>query len=192
MALALEQFDNEAPTPTIGGGSGLSHVKDGPLSLRIDTIEHRPVSRNVQGSSAKEHGEAIKVNFTIIGGEQDGVEAHHEWWICNKDNADRFAGELQLIGFDPENWSPKNNRPFSKELEKALKMLPGLQLDAVKDTQDSTRAAGKKTHFLNIRGRTMNKPAVKGKYPDDAKPVDGQPLKFSAEAMNKAVEDAFA
>jgi hypothetical protein len=180
MSGFLDHFDDEAPSPQQGGASKLSKVHDGPVKFRIDTVEQRKGSRSVPGG-AKEHGAIITVNFTVLGGEQDGVEASNEWWVLNKQDRDRYSGDLQVLGFDPENWSPANNRPFSKEVDKAHKLLPGLIVAAEKNSK--TGDNNKVTHFLNVKGRAMN---------GDGKPEDGKPLKFTPEDMNEAVADAFA
>jgi hypothetical protein len=187
VSLNLEHFDTpeNAPVPQQGGSSELAKVNDGALSLRIDSIDHKPGSRQVQGGG-KENGSIITAHFTVIGGPQDGLESAQQWWVLNRQDADRFSGDLQAMGFDSENWHPKNGRPFSKEVEKALKLMPGLQLDAEKNSRerDDAKNKGSKSHYLNIKGRTLD--------PKSKQPLDGKPDKFTAAQLDEAVADAFS
>lgn len=89
--------------------------------------------------------------------------------------AERFGGELKLLGFDTESWKAPL-RPFSVELGKALPKMIGMKFHARK----VTRPDGNRTyHNLDITG--LLKPNA-GKAPAGAPAAGGAPAPAPAPA----------
>ena len=115
---------------------------------------------------------------TVIGGEKDGHEVSWDTWLVGKDGVDKdkiaqVRKELETLGFDVENWTRDNNRPFTSELKKALVAMVGMRFEGNK--KSNKNANGKVYHNLYIDARDKS---------------DGKPEKLGQEEIESVVKQS--
>lgn len=119
-------------------------------------------------------------------GQHEGSVISNPVWLTSIDNAKRFGATLKSFGFDVDNWTPANGRPFSKEFPKAIRWLIGMRVKAKKVTNTVppkfAKDVEKTYHNINFRGRSDVEDSV--------------PRKIGAEQLSQpdpnAEEDPFA
>lgn len=176
MPINLKRFDGNAPAPTKGFENELEKVKDGEYEVAVTAIETKDVEVK------KEAGCLLTLTLVVENGADVGSTFPHKYFLTNQDKINRFCGDLESIGFDPGNWTTANNRPFSDELDKAIRVLKGMKL---KIRKSSKHVEADKTTYHNLY--------VNGRVADaQGKPTDGKPLMIDAAYLNKMNENAFA
>lgn len=104
----------------------------------------------------------------LTAGKHQGHEIQHTLYISDKDSAVRVGRDLKTLGFDCDNWTRANDRPFSQEIMKIGKVLRGLMFKGKKQTNKGTD--GRTFHNLYIQKRLASdgKPTVLGPAELDA------------------------
>lgn len=149
----------------------LDGITDGDYDFEINEAAHKIKT---------EKGMLIlEINMEILTpGKHQGAKVQHAMFITDRDSANRVGKDLTTLGFDCEEWTKANSRPFSQEILKVAKVLKGLRFKGKKATNKSD---GKVYHNLYVNKRLENdgKPARLGPEqldaadPDDPFPVTG-------------------
>lgn len=176
-AADLSDFDNDFTTATkkkfSNGDFDLSDLKDGEYEFDIASAELKsgPMFKFnlVMMSEGPHAGGKIEKCFFLTK-KEDGIPVKNERSLAELREA------LVNLGFDAENWTSENGRPFSKELPKAVVMLAGMRVVAKK------KQGGKK----NDGGHYQNLDFVKRGS------GDGKPEKIGAKELEDASADPFS
>lgn len=152
--------------------SGIENLPDGKYELTVTSAEVK------EGTSTV----TLIRKGAVYGGERDGHKIEWLSFLQGKNGVDERAvrevrKELAGIGFDVDNWTKANGRPFLAELKKACQAMVGLRINLTKKASDS---GGKTWHNAYVDGRCL----------EDGHPVDGKPAQFGAEEMATAAKQA--
>lgn len=171
--MALEDHDDYDDIPA--GGKGLRSLPDGDLLLEIDSAEFK---------ETQDGRDIVKLKVIVLNeGKHKGMTFDHDYWLKKKDKDtkeivvdERKVGtlrkDLKTLGFDEVDWTKAAGRPFKAELQKALLVMPGIQIKAKKSTKDEYANL-----YINGRG-------------EDGKPEKFGPAELAAAA--KADEAPFS
>lgn len=159
MATSMADLDDDMEKDT---RKGLALLSDG---------EHDFVIVNgVQRDTAS--GPVVSLKMTVVGGVHDGLECEHSYFLCKKDGTtntmkrDELKKDLSELGFDVENWTKANERPFSTQLVLAMDVIGGVGFRG-KKKQNGT--------FTNLE--------VKDRSKTDGRPEAFGPAELSPEAV---------
>lgn len=108
----------------------------------------------------------------ISAGLHTGDKVQHAIFVKDKDSAARVGKDLKTLGFDVDEWTKANGRPFSQEFQKVTKCLKGVRF---RGTKKANKSGAKVYHNLYINER-MN--------------TDGLPEVFGPEQLDAADPDA--
>jgi hypothetical protein len=161
MAVDLEQFDDDFNPKNDGGAEILA---DGDYDMEVAEC----------GTKKTSNFFIIEAKFTVIEGPTPpGTTIKHAWFISDRDSANRFGKDMITLGLDADEWTTANERPFSKEVEKAVLLLPGLRFRAKKKANESKDGKGQSKTYHNL-------------YLNKRLETDGRPARFGAEDLNEA------
>lgn len=107
----------------------------------------------------------------LTAGKHQGTKVQHSLFLTDKDSANRIGKDLKTLGFDCDDWTKANSRPFSKEIQKVHKVLKGLRFKGKKQKNDNN---GKTYHNLYINKRLEG---------------DGKPQRLGPEQLDAADPD---
>lgn len=175
--MALEDFDDDFPTATATrGGLDLEKLPDGEYQVSVKALE------------VKEANDLISLKLEILSdGPHAGASVEKTYWMTQKNQQTglkeknerqmvELRKDLTALGFDPDNWTKQNSRPFSVEIRRAANAIPGVCFRAKK------KQGGKKPsapgHYQNL-------------YVEERLPDDGKPLKFTTADLDEANVDPF-
>ena len=137
----LEQYDDDfSPESAILAGPEI--LADGEYDLECVGAENRSVA----GSMIIE----MKLEVTNAG-PQMGLKFKHALWLNKPESVNRVGAELTRLGFDVHLWKKDAGRPFSQEVQKVRRVLPGLRFRAKKRT--SVSSGGKTFQNLDLLKR---------------------------------------
>lgn len=176
--VSLEDFDDDFPTAKPGGYKRgdfeLDALTDGEYVFQIESAELKSSS-------------LFKLNLELVSeGPLAGGKIEHPYFFTKKNpdgtyekNADKIGQlkkDLTTLGFDVENWTKDNSRPFSVELPKTPLALAGMRIVVSKKT-GGKKAGGGNYHNLYIERRGEG---------------DGKPAKIGARELEEANFDPLA
>lgn len=176
MATLADYEDAIDEIPAGGGsyGNDLKTLPDGEYEFEIASGGAAYKSIEKTGSELVE----LKLTLLSENPRQQGKKFNHAYWLTNKNDGGLnevtvgiLKKDLKTLGFDVDNWTKANGRPFFGELKKALKILNGggFAFKAKKATKD------KYAHlYINSRSET-----------------DGRPATFDAKSMEAAAKEPF-
>lgn len=159
--MSLEDFDDDMETTTTA-----ADPKDGDYLFEVVSFDYRD-----NGGGVFEMKSRI-----VTEGPFEGYENKRTFFLTKKDGDSRVANEdarkqvvaaLKSLGFDVENWTRANNRPWSQEFSKAKHAAAGLRF------KGTLKRAGA---YVNVY--------IKGR---DAK-ADGKPEKIGPKEIAEAHE----
>jgi hypothetical protein len=109
-----------------------SSVKDLPIGTYDCEITHAVLER-----TRNENKPIVRIVLTVTGA------GELEWsFILNKQFwVNELCAELVVLGFDAHKWGPKNNRPLSVEIPKALARCAGIRFRARRKDGEPTAAS---------------------------------------------------
>lgn len=135
--MALTDYDDAADNIPAGGiDNGPGALADGEYEFIIDkVVEKETKSGNLF---------AMKL-MVLTDGIFAGRQVNVDYWLTrlNKDigkmevngiNVGNLRQDLGKMGFDEENWTKANGRPFFTEFKKAMLLMEGLRFKAKKAT----------------------------------------------------------
>jgi hypothetical protein len=148
MTAELEQFDNEFTPAPPTATSGPEDLTDGEYLFEVAEARlKKPKGNNILEMAL----------LVLTPGKHEGATIQYATFINNHESAARVGRDLRTLGFDTDEWKKPNGRPFSAEIDKAIKLLPGLRWKGVKKTNKN----GEKTFhniYINERVLTDGKP----------------------------------
>lgn len=169
--MALDKYDDDADQVAPGGRGGLGLLADGnDYDMEIESAELKETTSG---------HDIFKMKLVVIGGPSKvGKEIDYDEFLTTKDKKSGgitisevklgiVKKNLETLGFDSGEWTKANGRPFSKEIAKAILLLPGLRFTASKTTKDG---------YANLKIVARNFTA------------DRKPEKFGPAELNKAQE----
>lgn len=165
---SLADLEDEIETIPAGGGnygSSLKELPDGEYEFGIASA----VSKKIESTGS----ELVEFKLELLtSGRTQGRKYQHSYWLTNKDDGGLNAvsvgilkKDLTTLGFDVENWTKANGRPFFSELKKAVKILNG--------------------GGFAFSGKKVTKSGHANLYVNTRSETDGKPAKFDAAAMDK-------
>lgn len=122
-------------------------------------------------------GPLVKLKLMIFapGSPHDGGKIDRDYWLTEKDrdtgdrvkstrNIDLLKKDLKTLGFDCENWTRGNNRPFSVELDRAMGVISGVRFHGKKSSKPKDNKPGESWHnlYVNARVKDDGRPAAFG------------------------------
>lgn len=122
--MSLEQFDDEMETTVTA-----ADPKDGEYQFEVVSLAYRDnetagglfeLKTRIVGETPYHGYENKRAYFLTKKAEGGGREP-------NEDARKQLVGVLKSLGFDVDNWTRANGRPWSREFEKAAAAAPGLQ-----------------------------------------------------------------
>jgi hypothetical protein len=163
MSVSIADLDDDftkAKEPQRKQGGGLEALPDGEYEFHID------------GGEVKETkaGPMVKLDLVVLapGAPHDGAKCEHTYFLTknngtekNENQIAQLKKDLATLGFDVDNWTRENQRPFSKQLDLALGIIGGVQFKGKKKANSS----GQKTFhnlYVNQRSATDGKPETFG------------------------------
>jgi hypothetical protein len=159
-----DTFEKTSSKREFDGAGGLGKLPDGKHTFEITGAEFKVLVKS----------KIFVLKLAVdVGAER--IEGKKEYWIEGKDGLDEkrlneTKSDLALLGFDVDQWTRANLRPFSSELNRACLVMPGLKFKGSK--KENKGKDGGKT-FVNI-------------YVDARDPDDGRPQKFNGDDLEKA------
>lgn len=172
--LTLADLDDDFPTAKPGGfKSGdfdLSELKDGEYLFSIASAELKKnntifeLTIELLTECPQAGGKIRKTYFFTKKDESSGL------YVKNGDQIGQLKKDLGTLGFDVDNWTKENSRPFSVELPKTCLVLQAMRVVMQK------KQGGKKNateHYQNLyvakRGEGDGKPEkIDAKYLEEA------------------------
>lgn len=166
-----DQFEKATGEKNYGGG-GLAKLPDGKYTYDVLAAQYKKgVNSTIFTLKiAAQVGEAV-------------YEGKHEYWLGRDKNGstewdersiNTLKGDLKTMGFDADEWTRANLRPFGDELTKACRAMVGMKIDGAKKENESK---GKTYTNIYINGRALT---------EDKKTLDGKPAKYNAELIQEA------
>lgn len=161
----LKQFDKEAK-PSEATYASAKDLPDGDYDFEIVSAAFKTAKKK----ETKEEMTILEMDLLVL-----SPAAHHDKrvprssFLTSQKAFDVLLADLKRLGFDSDQWTVANNRPASDELDKAIKLMPGLRFSSKKETNGTF-------HNINIRERLG---------------TDGKPQTFDAKALNEAPADPF-
>jgi hypothetical protein len=175
--LTLADLDDDFPTAKPGGYKTgdfeLSALADGEYTFQIASAE------------LKKNNTIFELKLELLTEcQQAGGKIQHPYFFTKKDektglyekNIDKIGQlkkDLTALGFDVDNWTKENGRPFSVELPKTCLMLQGMRVVCKKKTGGKKNA----TEFYH------------NLYIDRRGEGDGLPEKIGAKELEEANVD---
>jgi hypothetical protein len=164
-----EGFEKSSGEKNYGGG-GLAKLPDGKYTFDVIAAEFKKSDKAtvLTLKIATQHGDSV-------------YEGKHDYWLVGKEGVDERSlnnvkADLKALGFDVDEWTRANLRPFGEELTKACRVLVGLKIDGAKKNNESK---GKTYTNIYINGRAMT---------SEKTTLDGKPEKFNAALIQEAVD----
>lgn len=173
----LTDFDDDFTTVT-GGRTGevdLKNLPDGEYEFAVKKYAVKDTSS----------GPLVSMKLEILGeGPNAGLLVDRAYFLTRVEDGIRVKNErqiaqlrddLKLLGFDVDNWTKPNSRPFSAEVNRVGAVIVDVCLKAKK------KQGGKKndgTHYQNLDFVARSA-------------TDGKPEKFGAKEMDEANADPF-
>lgn len=152
-----------APAAPAGRDAGVEDLTDGDYELAIRSA--------VLKSLKAKQMTILELGLEVLSpGKHQGAGIKYPVFLKDADSAARLGRDLMTLGFDCEDWTKANGRPFSQELGKAMLVLPGIVMVCHKKTNAKD---GKTFHNLYINKRGAG---------------DGKPQKFGPAELDAAVE----
>lgn len=176
--MALEDFDDDFTTTT-ATRDDLSKLPDGEYEFAVKGMEVK------DGDNT---GSLVELKVEVISdGEFRGSTAKKTYWLTQKNQQTglREKNERQIVelrkdltalGFDPEDWTKQNSRPFSVEIRRAAAAIPGVCFKGKKKQGGAKPQGG--GYYQNL-------------YVNERLPDDGKPLKFTVKDLDEANADPF-
>ncbi len=177
MATLADYEDAIDEIPAGGGnyGSDIKILPDGEYEFEI--------AGGGAGYKEIKSTESELVEFKLVmltDGPHQGKKFNHSYWLTN--TAAKGGGlnevsvgilkkDLKTLGFDVDNWTKANGRPFFGELKKALKILNG--------------------GGFAFSGKKAKKDAHANLYINSRSATDGKPATFDAKSMEAAAAVPF-
>lgn len=171
MATLADYEDEIEQTKAGAGNAGLTDLPDGKYEFAFVKATYKQV---------KTGAELVDIQIEVVSdGPQFGKKFQHTYWLTetaekggglNKVSLGILRKDLKTLGFDEDQWTRANGRPFLEELKKALRVIEkGVQFTGTKK---------KSGNFAQL-------------YIDARSATDGMPAKFGPAEMNAAVEKGF-
>lgn len=160
MSVSLDSFDEDFK-PDDKQGVALESLPDGDYCCII--------TRAFLDVTKKSSDNIYKMFIKVIAADKtsDGPAYERPSFLTSQDSVNRLARDLQMLGFDTENWKKANGRPFSGEIAKVGRWLTGMKFYGKKT---SNMSSGKMYHNMNIVRRTGD---------------DDMPAKVTPEQLNE-------
>lgn len=160
--------------PTRGSRSGKAEdLPDGEYTFAVEAAEYKP------DTSA---GPIASLKLVVVSdGPHDGLKVEKSWFLSRLDNGNRVRDDKQVenlmldlktLGFDPENWTVANGRPFRKEFARAAKAMAQMMVLGKKKANVSA-SNGKTYHNLHLNKRSDQ---------------DGKPAEITKEYLDELEE----
>jgi hypothetical protein len=163
----LSQFDSEYQVPDPAEQKDRSYLS-GPECLP-DGANYDLEIQSATMTVTKDGTNLFKMVLKVIGGKFDGTVLEKPSFIKTKENINFLGKEMLTLGFDSDQWTLENGRPFSQEFPKAMRLLAGVRFSGQR--KDSPGSKGRSFHNLYINKRLE----------------DGKPAKFTAADIAAAV-----
>jgi hypothetical protein len=167
----LEVFDDDfKPASPVGGEIQAADLADGEYTFEIVEAKIKMPKGNT----------LLELLLQVLTpGDHEGKTLAQTYWLNDPEDAARVGRVLLNLGFDADRWQKALGRPFSKELPKAVRLLPGLRVQATKKINEVAATATKPARtFHNIY---LNKRA----------PTDGKPATFGPQELNQVADEEF-
>lgn len=176
--MALDDYDDDFPTATAGRGNTLDLAKlpDGEYTLAVKAMEVK------EGTSA---GDIISLKLELLtDGPFFGSLVEKAYFMSKNENGIRVKNANQLVqvkddlkrlGFDTDNWTKEQGRPFSREIKRACAVVVGVTFKGKKKQGGAKNGGG---YYQNL-------------YVNDRIPDDGKPEAFGPKEMDDANADPF-
>lgn len=177
--VSLADFDDDFPSAKREGyKSGdfeLKELKDGEYLFQVDSAEVKngkmfKLSLELLTECPQAGGKIEKCYFFTKKNKDSGLEEK------NADQLAQVKEDLGKLGFDTENWTKENSRPFSVELPKVPEIIKGMRVVCNKKT-GGKKNANEYYHNLYIVNRGDG---------------DGKPEKIGAKELEDANFDPLA
>ena len=149
----LETFD-ENFQPSAGMRAGLDTLPDGTYGFEIVEAD---LSRTAQTQEL-----ILRLSLKVITDNRPAMAIHGRAIDTIVDRAYLFrsseavallGGDLMTLGFDSQDWTVANGRPFSKELPRVIPRLHGLRFRGQKKTKQNLKNPEQPYHNLTILAR---------------------------------------
>lgn len=154
MADLDDDFDNTKPAGN--RADGLADLPDGEYEFTVVSGEQKETKA----------GPLIVFKLSVLDGVHAGMEVEHNYFLMKKDGESHVRNENQIaqlkkdlitLGFDVENWTKANERPFSTQLKLAMEVIRGVGFKGKK------KQNGKFANlYLNERSASDGLPATFG------------------------------
>ncbi len=170
MSATLADFDDDFTTATAtrpGGDFDLKDLPDGEYEFEVAACE----SKDTQS------GPIVSMKLMILSdGKFAGKKVERAYFLTKKDeggarvkNENQIAElrkDLGVLGFDVENWTNANGRPFSKTLPEACRVMQG----------------------CGVKGKKKQNGKFANLYLNERLATDGKPAKFGADELKPEPE----
>lgn len=178
MATLADYEDAIDEIPAGGGsyGNDLKTLPDGEYEFEI--ASGGAAYKQIESTES----ELVELKLTLLSENprQQGKKFNHAYWLTN--TAAKGGGlnevtvgilkkDLKTLGFDVDNWTKANGRPFFGELKKALKILNG--------------------GGFAFKGKKVTKSGHANLYINSRSDTDGRPATFDAKSMEAAAKEPF-
>lgn len=159
--LDLKHFD-EGAAPTAGGTKKpASELPDANYDFEVKTAKIKV--------TAKQKTPILTMDLCVMSpGPLEGAEVERPSFITSQESFNVVLSDLGRLGFDTPLWTLANGRPASDEIDKAVKLLPGLRFHGAKKTNGTY-------HNIYINERMD----------------DGKPATFGPDELNAVPRDPF-
>ena len=145
--MSLDQFDSDFTPYLPGRTPGLDSLADGEGIYEIVDCDL---------FVTKGTGDTVfKMGVKVLSGPSKGNVAETVRVLRGSDDARRLGSDLLALGFDCQNWTVANGKPFSKMLPEAIQVMAGITFKGAKVSGEGR--TGNRWHALNIYGRTTEK-----------------------------------
>jgi hypothetical protein len=143
----LARFNDEF-APETGRLLGLESLQDGDYDFQITEAE---LTRTL-----KTRDLILRLTLSVHGGPADGRAVEHVYFLTKQEKVNRLGGDLLLLGFDADKWTPQHGRNFAAEVGRTVASLRGLCFRGHKSSNQDGN--GKVWHNLNISARLADRP----------------------------------
>lgn len=172
----LTDFDDDFTTITNDNGElDLSKLPDGEYEFAVqkyavkETRSGPMVSMKLELLGEGRHGGSVVDRPYFLTQDEGGVR------VKNGRDIAKLRDDLKLLGFDVDNWTKENSRPFSHEINRVAMVIVGVQFKATKK-QGGKKSNGGFWQNLNFVARLT---------------TDGKPEKFGVKELDEANVDPF-
>lgn len=168
----LEQFDAEAAPK---GRTDASDLPDGEYEFEIKSAKLK---------TTKQKKTILSMDVLVLKGSREGLTVERPSFLTSKESFNMCLNDFATLGFDAENWTLANDRPASKELNKAVHWLSDRAKDA-EDGKDGVPGNGLRFKGSKKKNGEFHNIDVKERL------TDGHPAKIGEAELAEVTLDPF-